>query len=56
MSENRKSSYTTGGLIFAGCMFLGMGLGYLFDQQKTGMFIGMGLGFIVLGILSLRKK
>lgn len=56
MNEDKKSVYGISGLIFAGCMFLGMGVGYLFNEQKTGIFIGMGIGFIAMGILSLRKN
>jgi hypothetical protein len=41
--ENQED---TSGVLFIGCMFLGMGLGYIFDQTGAGMFIGMGVGFI----------
>ena len=35
-----------GGQIFVGCMFVGMGIGFLVDHIPAGMFIGMGIGFI----------
>ena len=34
-----------GDYIFAGCMFIGMGIGYSIDNLLVGMFIGMGVGF-----------
>ena len=56
MNENKKSTYGIGGLLFVGFMFLGMGLGYIFNDRNTGMYIGMGVGFIAMGILSLRNS
>lgn len=37
--------------VFLGCMFLGMGIGMLFDQAGVGMFIGFGLGYIAEPII-----
>ena len=35
-----------GNYIFVGCMFIGMGIGFLIDHFLVGMFIGMGIGFL----------
>lgn len=40
-----------GGLVFVGCLFVGIGLGLLFWQPGVGALIGMGVGFIALAFL-----
>ena len=35
-----------GNYIFVGCMFVGIGLGFLFEHIPAGTMIGMGVGFI----------
>ncbi|HLS35135.1 MAG TPA: hypothetical protein VK061_02740 [Bacillota bacterium] len=47
--------YERGGIVFVGCIILGMGLGMVFDHQREGMFIGLGIGFILMAILGRRK-
>jgi len=32
--------------MFLGCMFLGIGIGFLIDNVPAGALIGMGIGFI----------
>jgi putative effector of murein hydrolase LrgA (UPF0299 family) len=49
--ENKKiNAQSIGGLIFAGCMFIGMGIGFYLNHLLPGIFIGMGVGFIGMGI------
>lgn len=45
-----------GGVIFVGCMFIGMGLGFYYNMIAVGMFIGMGIGFLGMGLTYLLKK
>ena len=33
--------------IFLGCMFVGIGFGFLFEHIPAGAMIGMGIGFIL---------
>ena len=33
--------------MFVGCMFLGIGIGFLAGQIVPGVLIGMGIGFIL---------
>ena len=42
--NNKKDK--RGEFAFVGCMFIGMGVGYLINQFLVGMFIGMGIGFL----------
>ena len=43
------------GLIFVGCMFIGVGIGFYFNATSIGAMIGMGVGFLAMGILSIIK-
>ena len=38
--------------MFLGCMFLGIGIGFLIDNIGAGTLIGMGVGFIVQQLYS----
>ena len=44
------------GKIFAGCMFVGIGIGMFFGETGVGTMIGMGVGFIVDSIYSKKKN
>ena len=33
--------------IFSGCMFVGIGVGFIFEHIPAGIMIGMGIGFIL---------
>jgi len=55
MENQDRNDYKVGGILFAGCMFLGMGIGKIFDEAGTGMLIGMGIGFLASALLS-RKR
>ena len=46
MKEGRKA----GGLLFVGCMFLGMAAGFYYGNFLIGLFGGMGLGFIMMAV------
>ena len=32
--------------VFLGCMFIGLGAGFIFDNIPGGILIGMGIGFL----------
>ena len=51
MENKSKSSdkWTIAGVAFVGCMFLGIGVGMLFDAAGIGKYLGMGAGFIAMG-------
>lgn len=52
MAENhddaKKSVRKVGGLLFVGCMFIGMAAGFYFKAMPMGLFGGMGIGFIMM--------
>lgn len=50
MDTNQKNALINGGTIFVGCMFIGMGIGFLFNALVPAMFIGMGVGFVAKSI------
>jgi hypothetical protein len=52
MSEEKQESRTSGasGLIFVGCLMLGMAVGFLTGDIVPGIFGGLGVGFIGMGI------
>ena len=43
------------GLVFVALMFLGMGVGMIFDKTEAGLFIGMGLGFLGMVLVRIYK-
>ena len=49
-TEKKKEAKKTGGLLFTGCMFIGMAAGWYFDKLVIGMFSGMGIGFIMMAV------
>ena len=51
MEEKKTSGTKIGGIVFVGCMFLGAGIGMLYDSEEIGGAIGMGVGFIAMGAI-----
>jgi len=49
--ESRKTAQRAGGLLFIGCMFIGMAAGWYFGRMTIGMFGGMGVGFILMAVV-----
>jgi hypothetical protein len=50
MDNTSKTRATVGGILFTGCMFIGLGSGIYFHHTAVGLFIGMGVGFVAMGI------
>jgi len=40
-----------GGLVFVACMFIGAGIGLVFDRPDVGGAIGMGFGFLLMALI-----
>ncbi len=50
-----NNSASTSGIVFVGCLFLGMGLGALADQAGAGTLLGLGAGFVAMALLRAKK-
>ncbi|MDD2444836.1 MAG: hypothetical protein PHX15_02840 [Candidatus Nanoarchaeia archaeon] len=37
-------------------LFIGLGLGFLFENLIAGLFIGLGLGFLIFAFISVIKN
>ena len=46
-----KAAKKAGGLLFVGCMFIGMAAGWYYCNLLIGMFAGMGIGFIMMAVV-----
>lgn len=42
--------------LFLACMFVGMGVGSIFDQTGAGMLIGMAAGYIAEALVERTRK
>lgn len=49
MAEEPKSGSAIGGVVFVGCMFVGIGFGFVYNAVHIGALVGMGIGFISMG-------
>lgn len=41
-----------GSLAFVGCLFIGTGIGMLFDKLTVGSTIGLGVGFLAMAVFN----
>ncbi len=48
--ETPKNNNRIAGMVFIGCMFIGMGIGMYLGKMTVGIMIGMGVGFIASAI------
>jgi len=54
--EVNDLNYERGGIAFVGCLFIGAGIGMLFDQVTAGGAIGLGAGFLAMALLGGKGK
>ena len=52
MKDERKG---ISGLVFVSCMFIGGGVGLLFNRPEVGGAIGMGIGFLLMAFIKARE-
>ncbi len=50
-SDKKSASKKAGGLLFVGCMFVGMAIGSYMDNTGMGTLAGMGVGFIMMAVV-----
>ncbi|HET6245000.1 MAG: hypothetical protein H0V01_13075 [Bacteroidetes bacterium] len=48
MENKKKAGSSIGGIALVGFMFLGAGIGMIFNKVQIGGAIGMGIGFIAM--------
>jgi len=56
MKKPEKTSWMNSSLLLPGFMFIGMGIGMLFNAIPVGLFIGMGVGFVSIGLIKMLKS
>lgn len=54
MERDKKRDLS--GQIFIGCLFIGLGLGVLYQNLAVGTLLGIGSGFILKGIIESKRK
>lgn len=54
-SGGTKDRKGASGLFIPAGVFLGMGIGWIFDYLVQGIFIGIGLGFLAMVIVMLKR-
>ncbi|MBP6392105.1 MAG: hypothetical protein KA175_18345 [Flavobacteriales bacterium] len=56
MRTERDRNAEIGGLICAGCLFIGMGIGWVLGNLRSGLFIGLGVGLLGMALIRFRKQ
>lgn len=54
MSEVRREARHFSGILFVACMFIGGGIGMLFNHTGAGWILGMGVGFLLMALVKLK--
>jgi len=55
LAESSHEARHFSGLVFVACMFIGAGLGLLFNRPEVGGAIGMGVGFLLMGFIRIKN-
>jgi len=50
MENKKKQTSTVAGLLFVGCIIIGLALGLLLQHVAFGTLIGIGAGFVAMGL------
>lgn len=56
MRTERDRNAEIGGLSCAGCLFIGMGMGWVLGNLRAGPFIGLGDGLLGMALVRFRKR
>lgn len=51
-----KNGSSVGGLVFVGCIIIGLGVGILVEQAAAGVLLGVGIGFLGMAFFTYRGK
>jgi Na+-transporting NADH:ubiquinone oxidoreductase subunit NqrD len=55
-SPEQKKSKEIGGLVFVGCIVIGMGISLATHTMPVGLFIGLGAGFLMMALIRHRTR
>jgi hypothetical protein len=50
-AKKESKSDSAGGLVFVGCLMVGIGMGLFYGRPDVGSLLGLGVGFILFGII-----
>lgn len=51
MENDNKNKSKIGGIVFVGCLFIGLALGMYFNNTGVGVLMGLGVGFLAMGLV-----
>lgn len=51
MENDKKNKSKIGGIVFVGCLFIGLALGMYFHNTGVGVLLGLGVGFLAMGLV-----
>jgi len=54
--KEKSKSDSAGGLVFVGCLMVGIGLGLYYGRPDVGTMVGLGVGFILFGLIKVLIK
>ena len=43
-------------MIAAGCLFIGMGIGWFWGEFKVGLFVGLGVGLLGMALYTSKGR
>jgi Na+-transporting NADH:ubiquinone oxidoreductase subunit NqrD len=55
-SPEQKKNREIGGLVFVGCIVIGMGISFATHTMPVGLFIGLGAGFLMMALVRHKAK
>ncbi len=56
MEKSKEKHSKLSWAVYIGSMFIGMGIGALYDHEDIGIFIGLGVGFIASALIESKDK
>jgi Na+-transporting NADH:ubiquinone oxidoreductase subunit NqrD len=55
-SAKQKKYKDISGLVFVGCVVIGMGISFAINTMPVGLFIGVGVGFLMMALIRHRTR
>lgn len=56
MAKKQEKKKSPRDLLFLACLFLGIGIGYVYGNVAAGALIGLGVGFLAAFLYTQQKK